>query len=325
MSNVVALKAGPGRQGVSYESIVAVAERIVAEGGKPTLRGVRERLGTGSLGTIQQHLKDWQQGRAPAVPVDVSLPTGLQSALLDEIASQVQTARADLEEHVRLIEQQRDELTEENARLEALLIDQADSMKVMELAVAAANGAKVELADVVKEWEARFNTERQRADVAEKACDGFQCLEADYLARIDQLAEANAHLQKCLDDQADSMKVMELAVAAANGAKVELADAVKEWQARFESERHRADAADKQREDAQTRENVYQARLESAARELEDVKARSSQEKPQKDLLAEIAKINKRLDALIAPGTTAEIKKPAKPKKGEPPHDNGSV
>lgn len=130
MNNAAAPKTS-GRQGVSYENIVAAAENIVAAGGKPTLRGIRKHLGTGSLGTIQQHLKAWRQGRAPAAPVDASLPSSLQSSALPaEIAGQAPVARADLNERLRQVELQRDGLIEENARLEKSLSEVAAAIAV---------------------------------------------------------------------------------------------------------------------------------------------------------------------------------------------------
>jgi len=60
---------------VTPEQVHDAADAIKAEGGKPTLRSVRERLGTGSMGTINKYLQGWkagqerQQAAEPAIPL----------------------------------------------------------------------------------------------------------------------------------------------------------------------------------------------------------------------------------------------------------------
>jgi len=54
------------RQGLSYEQVAAVADALVAEQIKPTLSGLRERLGSGSMNTIHRHLTAWQTKQKPA-------------------------------------------------------------------------------------------------------------------------------------------------------------------------------------------------------------------------------------------------------------------
>lgn len=50
---------------ITPQQVYTAADALVAEGGKPTLRAVRERLGSGSLGTIAKWLQQWKanQGR----------------------------------------------------------------------------------------------------------------------------------------------------------------------------------------------------------------------------------------------------------------------
>jgi hypothetical protein len=126
--NVITLTK-PGRQGVSFEAVAATAEKIAAEGGTPTLRGIRERLGMGSLGTIQAHLKAWKDGHAPAVmPANVTLPEALQASLLAEIDRQVRQGLAGLKAELTEVRRERDELAEENARLEGIITDMKEEL-----------------------------------------------------------------------------------------------------------------------------------------------------------------------------------------------------
>ena len=54
------------RVGITFEQVAAAADALVGEGQSPTIKAVRERLGTGSPNTIHAHLVQWRQAR----PVD---------------------------------------------------------------------------------------------------------------------------------------------------------------------------------------------------------------------------------------------------------------
>ena len=46
---------------ISYEQVAAAADAMKVAGGKPTTRGIRERLGnTGSMGTVNKLLQAWK-------------------------------------------------------------------------------------------------------------------------------------------------------------------------------------------------------------------------------------------------------------------------
>lgn len=59
---------GQGRPShITYAQVEAAALKIAADGGRPTLRSVRDLLGTGSLAVIGRHLARWESQRARSV------------------------------------------------------------------------------------------------------------------------------------------------------------------------------------------------------------------------------------------------------------------
>ena len=87
----------PGPTGVSYEDVVTAANTLVARGERASFRKVRESLGgTGSLTTIQKHLKQWKEGCQLVAVTDADLSPGLRRAILSEIAHEVAAARSDI-------------------------------------------------------------------------------------------------------------------------------------------------------------------------------------------------------------------------------------
>lgn len=229
MNAVIELR--PGRVGVSFERVAAIAEQIIAEGGRPTLRGIRERLGSGSLGTIQAHLKDWNEGKAPVIPASTTLATDVQQAVMEEIARQVRSSRTDLETQIAQVKSERDELADENNRLsleieeqkaaiealkEALAVSVGkaeamtaqieqqkterqilrDQIEALKIEAATATGKAKGLAAQINEMWTRIDQEREHVTQANKATEMARIAEQACQARLEAAAREIEALKK---------------------------------------------------------------------------------------------------------------------------------
>ena len=110
---------GAMRQGVSYETVAAAADRLRAQGIRPTLRAVRAEIGTGSLTTIQNHLAR-HTGSLPvtASTVTRTLPDSIQQAIMREIEQAEAACRASMETELAEARDTITQLTGEGERLE---------------------------------------------------------------------------------------------------------------------------------------------------------------------------------------------------------------
>jgi len=84
------------RQGITFEQVAAAADALVGAGQQPTIRAVRERLGTGSPNTIHKHLTAWRQAR-PVAAAAHELPQALTAAIAAEIERAALQARAEID------------------------------------------------------------------------------------------------------------------------------------------------------------------------------------------------------------------------------------
>jgi len=84
-----------GRTGVTYEEVAEAARALTEEGRRATAAAVRERLGRGSLTTIQRHLQTWREREAP---VEALKKSEALQALLERM-------RGELERSKRMAEQ----------------------------------------------------------------------------------------------------------------------------------------------------------------------------------------------------------------------------
>ena len=73
------------REGITYEQVSAVADALVGAGQSPTIKGVREALGTGSPNTVHRHLVAWRAARPVAQATARTLPGPIIDAIGQEI------------------------------------------------------------------------------------------------------------------------------------------------------------------------------------------------------------------------------------------------
>ena len=127
--------------------VVGAADALVAEGQSPTIRRLRERLGTGSDTTIHRHLKAYRAAKAPAerpatvVPDDVirSISMALdrhaaaQSAETQQAAIEARDEADAIAETAERVEAERDEALE---RAEKAEVGQSEALARAEKAEA---------------------------------------------------------------------------------------------------------------------------------------------------------------------------------------------
>lgn len=178
------------REGITFEQVAAAADALVGEGQQPTIRAIRERLGTGSPNTVHRHLSAWREARPVAAAAAPELPQALTVAIAAEIERAAAQARAQIESRLvqsqaeaaelaaagEVIETERDalaeqvaELTRERDTLAGKAAQQAadltDQMQRIEREQQAAESARIELATARLKIEAQ--AERQTDQAAE--------------------------------------------------------------------------------------------------------------------------------------------------------------
>lgn len=81
---------------ITQEQVNAVADQLRGAGIKPTVRAVRDKLGTGSNATVMKLLESWKATQVKVAEVPVTLPVSLQRALVDYLAQAVAEQKAEL-------------------------------------------------------------------------------------------------------------------------------------------------------------------------------------------------------------------------------------
>lgn len=108
---------------VSEEQVAAVANGLLALGIAPTIRGVREKLGSGSMATVLKHYQTWQSKQARPTPIASTLPRDLERILLDFLGREVAASKGVVESELAAMQQANGDLIAESER-QALTIDE---------------------------------------------------------------------------------------------------------------------------------------------------------------------------------------------------------
>ena len=151
---------------ITQEQVNAAAERLRAAGSKPTARGVREALGGGSKATELKLLQVWQGGQVRAADAPFVLPPGLQRALVDFMAQEVNDAKVELQADISTALQSNSDLITENERQEATIDAQATALDTLQAEKAGLAGRLAQVESDLARSEDESVSERQAAEQA---------------------------------------------------------------------------------------------------------------------------------------------------------------
>lgn len=182
---------------ITVDQVAAAADALRSEGKKPTSRAVRERLGNvGSMGTITKFMQRWRDEQQRGEAAALTLPPGLQRAILDFMGTELAAARQPLEAELADLKDAVDEVASENQTLERNVDGLREQLDQVASEKAAAEGKSSQLAadlDAAREEGARdrqaAETARTELAKAQLRLEAMPRLEADLEALRAELAK----------------------------------------------------------------------------------------------------------------------------------------
>ena len=202
------------REGVLFEEVAAVADSMMSEGIKPTVKNIRERLGTGSAGTLQKHLNRWRDAHASSTAASTELPKSIILAINKEIELAKSETRAGLEDQLVVSKNEATDLAEAYEALEAEKEKLAEEIKYLTSGNDMLSG-KIELQTTeIERLRVEIECERINAGQARTEASQFRCKQETQSERLLELTSAMEKLiaEKSSESQARSIAERELAV-----------------------------------------------------------------------------------------------------------------
>lgn len=259
---------------ITFGQVAQIADAMKAAGNRPTARAVRERIGSGSMGTIHKLLQQWQGkgSEADEETEAAELPNHIQSALMDFIGTEIATACEPLNEELQIAKSDLEEIALDNERLNRAYDQQcADVERLM----SELENTKGQLMTIKDEF-AEVKTEKERL----QSVVNEQLREIDSLLRQRELFAALPHELSMLKQAHDDLNVdfakanTERAVLSAQlNAAAERAD---DLAARLTSAEKRNETQEAELKTASTTAQRATAELSAIARELAEVKNKAA-------------------------------------------------
>ena len=270
---------------ITQEQVNAVADSIRASGTKPTARAVREALGGGSMATVLKLLQNWQGHQMQTADAPITLPIGLQRALVDWIGQEVSTAKADLQADLVAAQQANGDLIAESERQASTIEIQAEALNSAQAETSTLTGRLAQIESDLARASDDVAGERNAAEHARTELAKAQ-LRLEALPRIE--AEAD-RLRSELE------KVTAAKVAAEQAAAVAIAklDAMTDRATKAETAAEKAEkqtaAVTQELSTARVQVQSQQVALNGAEREIEEAKAQAKEARAEAKKSSEIA------------------------------------
>lgn len=267
---------------ITTPDIHAIADKITAAGGTPTLAAVRSALGGGSFTTISEAMKEWKSSKQlSAAPIREAAPAVIAERMVDAAAEAwaiaLEMANARLKSEREALDGARLEMEKAQAEageladqlaadLEAAQVAIQEEREALKTAKVQATQKATEIADLVRQL-------GEQTDAAHSAAAAL----AEARARIEQLTgllhqerteRAAAEKQASAAEQSAAVLMARLEGSEQNRAQAE---------ARAVEADKQADIARQTEQSARIAEQAAQARLESAARELETIRKQAAE------------------------------------------------
>lgn len=261
---------------ITLAQVAAIADAMVAAGATPALRTVRERLGNiGSLGTISKLLQQWRADREKKIANALTLPAGVQRAILEFMGQELSSAKATLETELAEQQQEAADLATENERQAAEIESQVDALTVLQVDLATVQGKAGQLELDWQAGQVEMDRERKAAESArtelakaQLRLEAMPRLEADLVAvRAELAVERTARV---VAEQAAAVAVARFDASERRAGEIEAREQAAVSHI-TELERMAQQAA-RELASANLAVQASQARLESAARELEQAR-----------------------------------------------------
>ena len=290
------------REGITYQQVAAVADALVGAGVQPTIRAIREQLGTGSPNTVHRHLTAWREARPVAAAAAPELPQALTAALSAEIERAAAQARAEIEGRLVQSQVEAAELSAAGEGLEAereALIEQVAALTTeRDQAQATATERAAEIARQTEQIE----REQRTAEAARVELAKAQLKIEGQEAKLGEQGQELERLRAALEVSQQARVAAEQAAAVAVARIESMTERATKAEARVESLEGRLNETTQALSDVRGKLQAEQVALGAAAREIEATRQQAEEAQSQaKKAGEEAAELRGRL-AAVQPG-----------------------
>jgi len=204
--------------GVTAEQVIAAAEAIAAQGDRPSVRSIRDRLETGSFNTIQRYLSEWRETRPQITQAAYELPAELANAFGKELRRGAESATAELRAELSEAHAETKERAKDGESLEIQLSELTETVETLaherDTALAEVKATAGEIARLADELNRERDSNRGQQQELATATVKIEVLEEQILELKGDLLGVRGELVKANNGRQQAEKGTDKAVAA---------------------------------------------------------------------------------------------------------------
>ncbi len=252
--------------GITFEQVAATADALMGQGQRPTIRAIRDALGTGSPNTVHKHLTAWREAHPQPVATGSALSVGLTSAFTAEIERAAAQARAEIKTLLAQAQTDAADLAGAGEVLEAEMAELVGR-------ITALTSERDTIASKAAQQAADLSVQAQRIEREQVSAQAARLEAATARVKIEAQAEIE-RLRATLDENRHARQQAEQAIAfAVAAAKLgDMADRAAKAETRIKQMEKQTKTAVFNLFSANASVQARQTLIKSAARELDDAK-----------------------------------------------------
>lgn len=160
---------------ITFGQVAQIADAMKAAGTRPTARAVRERIGSGSMGTIHNLLKQWQ-GKGPSEDDEdkPDLPQHVTEAIMDFVQTMTAERIEDMADQLRDAQEAADDLARENERYSEDLENTENIAVGIRAELARLQGINEQLRSQIEKANQMIQEEKEKSAIAENLAYGVR-------------------------------------------------------------------------------------------------------------------------------------------------------
>ena len=150
------------RPGITYKDVAKACEQIIDEGGRPTINGVKNTLGTGSPNNISVHLREWRAVHQPKNENNRILPDNVIATITNEIERCVNAEKLALEETLAELEKEHAQVNQHCDKLDEALLEEQENTAKARAQLQASDAARKEKDKLIESLQRQIEHEKDK-------------------------------------------------------------------------------------------------------------------------------------------------------------------
>jgi len=207
------------RPGITYEDVEKACNKIIADGGKPSINSVKAVLGSGSPNNISALLRKWREATQPEKKSERTLPDAVILSITNEIERCVAEEKENLEQSLSALQGDQDRLIQHCDELDKSIQEEQKKSAKAHAELQAAVASSQEKDKLIKVLRAEIEEEKSKTENQRIISETLHIDLAKATTRVEALKQQTAELPKLAKAFSEAEKKADVAITKETAAR----------------------------------------------------------------------------------------------------------